>query len=86
MPNNLAVMRMALRVLSAMTDGRPPHTGDVAALRRLAPSDRALPVDELAYRVIQQELRSREHARVGPEGQCDTSAAMAYGQTTRNPT
>jgi hypothetical protein len=69
MATNLAMMRMALRVLSAITDERLPLARDVAELRRLAPGAIALPMDELAYRVIQQALRSRARPEGSSEAQ-----------------
>jgi hypothetical protein len=56
-------MKVALRVITAISEHREADSADVAYLRSLAPLLSNAPVDELAREVIQQALKRR--ARVG---------------------
>ncbi len=60
MPDGLYAMKVALRVLSALSGKHPPDTGDVVDLRRLTPGKDDIPLDELACEVIQLTLRARQ--------------------------
>jgi hypothetical protein len=59
----LAAMKSALRVLSAITDKKPPDPADIAELRRIDPAAQDLDVDELARKVIQQCMGNRPKTR-----------------------
>jgi hypothetical protein len=63
MPNGLAAMTIALRVLRAITDRQLPSQEDITELRRLAPLFADRPPDELACEVIQLQLKNRSEAR-----------------------
>jgi hypothetical protein len=52
-------LRVALRVLAAVTDFREPAETDMQALRSYAPLFTRRPPDELACQVIQEVLRAR---------------------------
>jgi len=52
-------LRVALRVLAAVTDFREPAETDMQALRSYAPLLTRRPPDELACQVIQEVLRAR---------------------------
>jgi hypothetical protein len=56
-------MQTALRVLTALTEKREANPADVEELRRLAPGDPDVPLDELACEVIQLAIKAREKAR-----------------------
>jgi hypothetical protein len=62
MPDDLAAMQTALRVLAAHTECIPADPADVEALRLIAQKADA-PLDEIACDLIQAALRSREKAR-----------------------
>lgn len=53
-------MRIALRVLTPVIDGKESNQQDIDALRRFTPLLADGPADELAREVIQQAMR--EHA------------------------
>ena len=57
-------MKLAVRVLTAISLGQQPEKNDVEALRTLEPllADTA-PLDELACEVIQQALKRRAEVR-----------------------
>ena len=55
-------MRVALRVLTAVMDGRKPELNDVELLERLAPYATAWPTDELACEVVHCALKRRVNA------------------------
>ena len=57
MDQSLATMKLALRVLGALTEQQHPHRADVAELRRLAPEQALNDTGELAREVIQRALR-----------------------------
>ena len=56
MPQNSA-LEIALRVLSAINNHRPPDPNDLSALRRLAAAAASEADDELACSVVRQQLR-----------------------------
>jgi len=56
-------LKVALRVLTAVSEKREADPADVAALRRFAPLLADGPLDELACDVIQQGLRRRAAMR-----------------------
>jgi hypothetical protein len=59
MENDPAVIKMALRVLTAIMEHCPPDAADVKELRRFAPLDADVPVDELACEVVHEVLTRR---------------------------
>ncbi len=63
MDAELAAVEVALRVLTAINEGRIADDADVEKLRRLAPSLADLPLDELACDVIKQALLLHELKR-----------------------
>jgi hypothetical protein len=63
MPGGLEAMKVALRVLTALTEKREPAFEDVEALRQYVPTATAESIDELACDVIQQALRKRADGR-----------------------
>jgi hypothetical protein len=56
-------MKVALRVLAALSDRQAPSIADIAQLKAYVPDCAATPLDELACEVIQQALKSRAAAR-----------------------
>jgi hypothetical protein len=58
-----ATMLAGLRVLTALSDHTNPAAADVAKLRRAVPDFKDLPLEELAYKVLQFEIRARRRAR-----------------------
>ena len=52
-------LRVALRVIAAVTEFREPEEDDIQALRSYAPAFNSQPHDRLACEVIQQVLRKR---------------------------
>ena len=65
MEQSLDAMKVALRVLTSLTEKRPPAHSDLDSLHRFAPALVHLPADELACEVIQQALRRRAAMRAG---------------------
>jgi len=63
MQQSLAVMKLALQVLSATTERREPNPSDVQALMGLAPEAAGLAVDDLACEVVQRALEYRKKVR-----------------------
>lgn len=63
MEHSLNAMKIAVRVLTAITEKRHPEPADVEELRRLDPLLRDMPLDELACDVIQQALKRRAELR-----------------------
>jgi hypothetical protein len=63
MEQPLDALKLALRVLSAISERQAPEAHDVQELRRLAPALGDGPLDELACDVIQQALRRRAEVR-----------------------
>jgi hypothetical protein len=62
MEEELQKLRVALRVLAAITEFREPDETDVQALRSDAPRFTGQSPDELAREVIQQALKARGRA------------------------
>lgn len=62
--DNVAAMRTAVRVLTAITNRVEPSLPDVMELRRLAPEYPNLPADELACQVVQRVHEKRTRAKV----------------------
>ena len=56
-------MRVAVRVLTAITEECDPIDADIQELHRLAPSLANASVDELACDVIQQVIKQRAEMR-----------------------
>jgi hypothetical protein len=57
-------MKLALRVLTALTQNKHPDADEVTALRELSgPTLQGMPLDELACEVIQKALKHRAAAR-----------------------
>jgi hypothetical protein len=69
MKSGIDAMKIALRVLGALTEKQQPAEKDVAELRRLAPQSDAAETDELACEVIQQALRARAQSRAKASGE-----------------
>jgi hypothetical protein len=64
MQDSLDAMKLALRVLTALTEHRHLEVDEVATLRALAgPKLQSMPLDELACEVIQAALKHRAAAR-----------------------
>jgi hypothetical protein len=57
----IEVMKVALRVLTAVTEKSEPDASDVDALAAFAPDLTALPPDELACEVIQRAMKRQVH-------------------------
>jgi hypothetical protein len=65
-------LRIALRVLAAITEREEPNDADLKELRRYAPSV-GLTSDELACEVVQRALKARAQARgIAPKIACAT--------------
>ncbi len=60
---SVEALKVALRVLTAISERRTPDERDVAALKKLAPLLADGPLDELACDVIQQALKRRAELR-----------------------
>ena len=65
MEEELHRLRVALRVLAAITEFREPEETDVQTLRSYAPHFTRRPPDELAREVIQQALKARGRVSEG---------------------
>ena len=64
MQQSLEAMRLALRVLAALTEKRDPDPQDVAELRKLLPdAPQEFGMDELACDVIQRAIKHRAAVR-----------------------
>jgi hypothetical protein len=69
MQESLAVMQTALRILTAITENRPPDPTDVVALHSYAgPQPEGIDLDELACTVIQQAMNRRAEVRAAGHG------------------
>ena len=55
-----SAMQTALRVLAAILEQTEPNGADVVELRRIAPIDANLPVDELACQVVNAAVEERK--------------------------
>ena len=60
-------MKIALRVLTAFIEERPPDPSDVEELRQLVPGGRPA-LDELACDVIQRAIRHRKEVQAEAVG------------------
>ena len=58
-----AVLQVAVQVVTAITDRKPPDPAGVATLRIHAPHLAGLPVDELACHVVTEILKQRAASR-----------------------
>jgi hypothetical protein len=64
MQQSLSTMQTALRVLTAITEGRQPDPVDVAALHSYAgPQPAGTDLDEFACEVIQKAIKRRAEVR-----------------------
>jgi hypothetical protein len=63
MQESLDAMKVALRVLTALTEKRAPNTPDVQALRQLAGDTGNSDLDDLACEVIQKAIKRRAQVR-----------------------
>ena len=63
MDTNFDAMMIAVRVLAAVNEKRPPNPADLGYLRQFAPLSVHLPADELACEVMQQAIRRRTEER-----------------------
>jgi DNA-binding NarL/FixJ family response regulator len=61
--SGIDAMKIALRVLTAITEKRNPDPDDLQELHRLAPLQPGASPDELACEVIQQAIKRRADAR-----------------------
>jgi hypothetical protein len=68
MDTTFDAMMIAVRVLTALNEKRPPDAGDLGHLRQFAPLAAELPPDELACEVIQQAIRQRTEVRTAGRG------------------
>lgn len=59
MPDS-TTLKIAIRVLTAITDRQQPEADDVASLVRYAPDLAKLPADGLACAIIQRALTARD--------------------------
>jgi len=57
---DLAALKLAVRVLTAVIGHHRPDSRDVEELYRFAPLLANLPIDELACEVVHRELKRRE--------------------------
>ena len=62
---DLAALKVAVRVLTAILEHYKPNSSDVEKLRRFAPLLADRPIDELACEVVHAELKRREEKRQG---------------------
>lgn len=67
-------LKVALRVIAAVTEFRQPEDDDIQALRSYAPAFNGQPPDDLACEVIHQILRERA-------GMSSSVAARSDGAT-----
>jgi hypothetical protein len=65
MHESLAAMKLAIRVLTAITNRQHPEPTELEELRRLAPQSSDLPPDELACEVIQRGIKRSAVVRAG---------------------
>jgi hypothetical protein len=63
MQAGLDAMKVALRVLTALTERKDPTAEDLSDLRMFAPDANRLAPDELACEVIQRSIKARAMAR-----------------------
>jgi hypothetical protein len=63
MQQSLMALKLALRVLAAVTEKQDPDPQDLAALRELAPDAAGIDADELACEVIQRAIKHRAEVR-----------------------
>ena len=69
MKDSLAATEIALRVLTAITENRPPDPADVVALRSYADTQpEGIDLDKLACTVIQQAMNRRDEGRAAGHG------------------
>lgn len=68
MDTNFDAMMIAVRVLTALNEKRPPDPDDLGYLRQSAPLSAHLPADELACEVIQQAIKRRTAGRTAGNG------------------
>jgi hypothetical protein len=61
--DELAALKLALRVLGAVSEKQYPDPRDLAALRELAPDAAGMGADELACEVIQRAIKHRAQVR-----------------------
>ncbi len=65
MQEGLAVMKIALRVLSAISEGKQPEPADVHAVQNYAgPQPEGAGLDEIACAAIQRALTRRAKIRI----------------------
>jgi hypothetical protein len=65
---SIEAMKIALRVLMALSEHQHPDKADVKALKSYAPLLADGPLDELACDVVQQALKRRAEARAKGSG------------------
>lgn len=70
MDTTFDAMMIAVRVLTALNEKRPPDPDDLGYLRRFAPRAAELPPDELACEAIQQAIKNRTEVRTAGRGAC----------------
>ena len=63
MEASVEAMKVALRVLTAISERQPPEVTDIECLKSLVPLFADLPLDELACHVIQDALQRRAAVR-----------------------
>jgi len=60
---DLAALKVAVRVLTAIIEHSKPDSSDVEKLHRFAPLLADRPIDELACEAVHAELKRREEKR-----------------------
>jgi hypothetical protein len=63
MQQSLDAMQVALRVLAAITERRPPRAEDVEELQRIAPKGEYASIDEMACRVVEEGIKRHRAKR-----------------------
>jgi hypothetical protein len=64
MEQSFEAMTIAMRVLTALNEKRPPDPRDLDYLRKVASTRAHIPPDELACEVIQQAIKHRSEVRI----------------------
>jgi hypothetical protein len=82
-----AAMKVALRVLTALSERQEPDQTDVDELHWYAPADRERPIDELVCDAIQRALKDREDRRKAKQAQIrERLLALGSAETESEPT
>jgi hypothetical protein len=79
MEQSTQAMRVALRVLEAITARRDPEEPDIEELRHLAPLSADMPLDELACAVVRHAIERLEEKRRCQRQQTDFKFSATQG-------